>query len=503
MYNILNKGIPIEIPYRAALDFEVISSNALEKEEVITYCKKWILDGMNYVNSITKHKACRYLTFDLGISIEYLKNLKRNVIVAESYDILSGIFDYLNINDANDTDIAYSKCHKLKNIISERKLKKLFPKIYECYLSELDKYQKTMFYILDNGKKQHQNTKFYMIENGKKIYKEALLKIESDEEKVDFEIEDTLNIKKVSYFCNLYAGIIEDILNNFDNIQKYFTTNYVDLDNYHFKKEPIEADIVNRYIYIINNLKDVNQKQKYIYYLTAYFKENKNKLEGTLFKLKDVELTFDDLYNRYIDILIENPELKVFDYDYEYFKDYTSKEIEEYMELELKNAKSNWTFIDDENYEERVAKAMYNKTKNIKDTVSRKKTQDQLKELFMRKKQLFESSNSYKTVEGQNSFEGYIAYIYSNGKVILERFFEKRKDETEIVATEQAIYVMNIEDFYAISQLSKSTIIRENLCKRYIHNGNWEEKIQKEISSIGTSPVAEYKKLVKEKKIIE
>ena len=501
MYSIINKGIPMDIPYRVSLDAEIIILSAIEKEDINTYLKKWAIDIMKYVYSIPKHKSSRYLFFDLGMSIEYLEDEKRNVIVAESYDILSGIFEYLNISTLCDIQNAYQKCKKLRTIINEKKLKKFFPKLYDCYLSELEKYKKTMLYILDNGKTKDKS-KFYMLENGKKIYKKALLEREKDEEKVDYEIEDTLNINKISYFCNTYAGIIEDILDHFEIIKKYCTEHYVDLDRYHFNKEMLEADIVNRYIQIISSLKDNNQKQRYMYYLMAYFKENKNKLNGKIFKLKEEEITFEELYNKYIDILIENPSLRIFDYDYEYFKDYTSKEIEEYMELELKGALSNWDFMD-ENSEDRIAKAIYNSTKNIKENSKRTKSIEELKNLFMRKKELFDNSNFYKVVYGQNTFDGYVAYIYSNGKVILERFFKRRKDKSEVVALQQAIYVMNIEDFYSISKLSKRKIIKDNLCKRYIHNGNWEEKIKKEINSIGKSSTEEYKKLVLEKKIID
>ena len=41
---------------------------------------------------------------------------------------------------------------------------------------------------------------------------------------------------------------------------------------------------------------------------------------------------------------------------------------------------------------------------------------------------------------------------------------------------------MDISEFYNLTNLSKTTIIANKLCKRFIHKGNWQEKIQKEIS---------------------
>ena len=171
------------------------------------------------------------------------------------------------------------------------------------------------------------------------------------------------------------------------------------------------------------------------------------------------------------------------------------------MELELSDAKANWIFLENGLDEERGAKAIYNGIKNIKDKVKREKTKEELRKLYFDKKSLFDGTLNYRTVEGKNTFAGYIAFIYPNGKVILEKFFNKRKDGTEIIATEQAIYVMNIEDFYILTNLSKTEIIRDKLCKRYIHNGNWKQKVLDEINSVGSAPNKEYNKLVEEKKI--
>jgi hypothetical protein len=41
---------------------------------------------------------------------------------------------------------------------------------------------------------------------------------------------------------------------------------------------------------------------------------------------------------------------------------------------------------------------------------------------------------------------------------------------------------MNMENFLELSQRSKSNIIDNHLCNRYIHKGNWQEKVLKEIN---------------------
>lgn len=78
---------------------------------------------------------------------------------------------------------------------------------------------------------------------------------------------------------------------------------------------------------------------------------------------------------------------------------------------------------------------------------------------------------------GKNTFNGYIGYVYPNGRVVLDRFYDKQNDST--LADGNAVYAMNIEEFYELSKLSKSELIRSKLCRRYIHKGNWTSKVLK------------------------
>ena len=41
---------------------------------------------------------------------------------------------------------------------------------------------------------------------------------------------------------------------------------------------------------------------------------------------------------------------------------------------------------------------------------------------------------------------------------------------------------MSIQNFHTLTQLSKNEIISQKLCKRFIHKGNWQEKIIAEIN---------------------
>ena len=50
---------------------------------------------------------------------------------------------------------------------------------------------------------------------------------------------------------------------------------------------------------------------------------------------------------------------------------------------------------------------------------------------------------------------------------------------------------MNIEEFAILSRLSKTELIANKLCNRYIHRGQWQEKILAEISQEKLSDVSD------------
>lgn len=68
-----------------------------------------------------------------------------------------------------------------------------------------------------------------------------------------------------------------------------------------------------------------------------------------------------------------------------------------------------------------------------------------------------EGSNYLYTVEGKDTFLGYIAYLYPNGKVIFMRDYTKLKTRKEMETS--AIYAMNFKDFLSLSKLTKQELI--------------------------------------------
>lgn len=91
-------------------------------------------------------------------------------------------------------------------------------------------------------------------------------------------------------------------------------------------------------------------------------------------------------------------------------------------------------------------------------------------------------------IKGLDTFSGYYAFVYSNGKVILEKFWEN--EETLNPAVGCATYVMTIDNFIEMSKISKLNLIEymktlpESGIKRIFHTSvnNWQRCLNDEIN---------------------
>ena len=495
--DIFNKGVPIEIPISIDIHAKTLLEYAKDEDEVQKYISKYHVDLINYIDSLLSSKSTRFLNFYYTFINHYNREEKKYELTYNPLYILYSMFKYFNIDPSNlrnpdkriDAITSFmTRVDDLKNITSAKKLEKQYPALYKVYLME-----------------KELNNKFNTLIN-RGYSEEAAIKalvsplFFNNDEKIKQGIEDTKKMYSTKEFCNLYSNLFIELFNNYKTYSNHSSEFTIEIEN--LLKSSFERCLVNEYINLINKLKKVEDKQKYLYYITGFFNEHKNEIYK-LIKDKDAKYDISDLYNRYIDILIDNPELKIVNYDRDDFESFTQEEIDEYMDLELKDSKANWSYFEDDEEEERVAKAIFNEVSKYKDRIRREKTIEERKQLYMKKKELFDPKFKYRTVQGSNTFDGYLAFIFPNGKVILERFFERRKDGTEVIATEQAIYVMNILEFYHLTNLSKTKIIRDKLCKRYIHKGGWEKRVSEEIIKSGDTPFEEYNRLVLQKKIKE
>ena len=331
-------------------------------------------------------------------------------------------------------------------------------------------------------------------------------------------IEDT---KKFSFerFIEQMVSCLTNLVNNKDKIIAYINNNPIDFNDLNQK------DIDNLELYFAyQHLKQAKlftgiYRQEYLYYVSNYFINKKDILEKDIrivigSKSKDIQngllvmkdnstskeviITPKILYDMYTKLLVDNPNLKMIDLSSFNFEGMNLDEVSAFMMAYLKDLGANWDFLEPNSQVEEDITRKTKRSSNGFSIIGKKEDEEKLLKLFMTKKQLYESTNPLYRIKGKNTFAGYIAYIYANGRVILDRFYDKQNDSN--LALGHAVYAMNMQEFYELSKLSKTEIIRNNLCRRYVHRGNWAKKIlENEIElETGEIPTITVRKLIKD-----
>jgi len=119
---------------------------------------------------------------------------------------------------------------------------------------------------------------------------------------------------------------------------------------------------------------------------------------------------------------------------------------------------------------------------------TRKDKSKLIEEVNMRIDILENSGYIISPIMGLDTFSGYYAFVYPNGKVILEKFWENA--ETQNPAVESATYVMTIDNFVELSKMPKLALIEyiksfpEVGVRRIFHTSinNWQRNLFNEIN---------------------
>ena len=109
-----------------------------------------------------------------------------------------------------------------------------------------------------------------------------------------------------------------------------------------------------------------------------------------------------------------------------------------------------------------------------------KVSEEKLLEIFMKKKEFFGSRKTVIRVKGEDEFEGYIGYVYINGKVVLEKYYNSEK--TKSLTYGNAIYCMDADKFLILSQFPKRILKNNPNVDRIEHRDDWQDKVSKIIN---------------------
>lgn len=500
----INKGIPIDAQITMfATDFLELCDDkdraikALKKviDEIDLYFKSEIEDcpefGIVQALSVVQGRDC--LTKKICYSVEALAATIVTELNLQGIEIVD-LFDLFNKDNIFENTIK-----KLRHISSEKKLEREFPNLYNKYKE------------LVNCKKlaQHYNHVINGYTSTWREKYEARKKLEECFENTD-QIDEFL--KKANSevnprkFANKCADLFEFISMHIDEVVTFMHEHPIDLTLFSDKEQKrFELYVANRYLRYVTLVPE-KDKQKYLYYVSNYFLELGNNIGSDVSidvvdseNKKVTTVTPKILLEKYKKVLISNPSLKIVRLKSVDFSTMSPKEVKEFMDGYLKELSANWEIIPKGSFESTFAGVASKVTSNLSEE-EKKAQQEKLANLYLEKKSLYESSDPYSILRGIKTFDGYYAYVYPNGKVILDKYFENVS--TGRLAKDNAIYVMNFNDFYELSHLTKRELISHPSCYRIIHAGNWQEKVKNIIGSDGDIDVSKCrKKLVETGKV--
>ena len=303
------------------------------------------------------------------------------------------------------------------------------------------------------------------------------------------DLEMINSSKNIKNFIDYTSDALELAINEREKIENEAMKDRIDARIFGFSSaNRLELYLADAYITLAQNPNiSISTKQKCCYYISAYMFENEKNLDDGRYIEKSIKpnsnsqetirVTKRTIYEKFKQLLIENPELFNVNFDNHMFNEMTQDEVNALMASYMESLKLKWDIIPD-TMEITIPSEQSSKDKH--QTSKPKQRNKDYSELFYQKKQFFDTSEPLLRVMGKDTFDGYIGYIYPSGRVILDKFYEDSK--TKKLAQDVAIYSMGIDDFYRLSQLSKSEIIRDRLCKRFYHRGDWQQRVLNEIN---------------------
>lgn len=363
-----------------------------------------------------------------------LSPLSINYNIEENYNMADNYIDFLQ-------KLNYKLFDKISFYLDKKDIVKIYDLIkikitnkgFIFDFSNLEKYICSTFNItidkLEDIKDDEQKIE-KILKNNNKINHI----VNTRSEKLNVCTFDILAKRKI-----IYRRIVSDILEILSGY-KYMMVS-IDILN----KDKIKADMADK----MYNVAIKNEKKKNLDYFTAlkylvnYYNDNKNNYGN--FHLSKI--------STYLNKIKDKKKKE---------KTRKKKQVDKY----------NYNFFEEDVEFSKEILSHVTKLNNPKNT-------DKLKKILERKLDLYNSIGYSKIKIGKNSYDGYIGFVIDN-KVILDRLFSDLNSYT--IAIDNAIYIVNENDFDEITKMSKQKVIEainNNLidAKRIIHNGKYESKV--------------------------
>lgn len=473
MFKAINKGVPSYIPIEICLNtlIKYCASDEEQLKNEFALLRQLFKEAIIKINDYTKANE-EFLTH-LKTKTNY-KNAQTNLFISPT-NYLQRLKQILGISnpsiDFNDLYLRQEmidRVEELKKISTPEELKQKFPEIYKDYLLSLDAYPKIKRY-----EEKHRGSKDPLVketlDRQKKTYKTYAL--------------DT----RFSSFIEKQSLMYRNHVIRRQFIEGYTNEHLIDLRMFTgLDKEKFELYLADKYLKIAQDTTDDKTKQECVYFLSTYIRETK--FSNIEIKNDDREvITFRKILLRFKKLLRNNPLLKPIDEDRSHFEGYHWKHVENHVKKYFING-VNWQIVPPgdgtSDLDENVIDALNRSYSHLSLEEKEKRIRTRYA-IYERKIKFFEATGYQYRIYGINEFNGYIAFVYPNGEVLMEKFFD---DYANCIPTQnEAIYNVKATDFETLSKFKKTKLIKDNRCKRIIHKGDWEEKGQ-EIIDRPTTP---------------
>lgn len=337
------------------------------------------------------------------------------------------------------------------------------------------------------------------------------------------ELDSVTSSKELEEFINKHQGVSRDVLfklgliKDINDNEVYELHKYIELikediriiitrvivNNKHLLKEVILNSSINEKVF-----ENVN-KEKFLFYLAAatlnkaaqfesidpcvYFainyymqKTEEPSLNNITISMGHDKYDFLKFSKQLMDYISKHPKVGMPKFKENTFSDCTPNETRDYL-LELsKETLENFDIVEtNEVYIKNSENTGIKRTSTGNKTKRRPKT-DEISKLGLQKRKFYSDNEDkiYVTLMGKNKFDGYLAHIFVNGKVIFEKY---DKDNQNLSNEAGAAYIMTIKNFNEFSKKSISELrdyVKENPdgdISYKCHAGKWMNALQEVI----------------------
>ena len=409
-----------------------------------------LYQNLALMNRENIHQVFRYRKFRYDF-VDFVTNYTNGEYIVgnirPSYDdFLYHIVSFLNLrepgkieDDSNLTEKLYDRVKRLKSIQSEFELLEEFPVLYDDYIQG----RKFIQTVEGTFRKTEEEKKRY--EEDRHYYYACALKR---------NLKNFLDTQSELYYRFItnrmeYKNLIES-----KNFNAYFRE--------HFDQNKLAMYSIHEYLTICEYSTSLSTIQKYLKYITMYRESSYD---------KSCVLTLED--GRIVD-----------------WESLESRMNSVWEEWNSSQTLIPWILVPNG---EKISKVKKEKNNTEKVSVLNYEEMEHLRKVGEEKNEFYENTPYSMKAIGLHKNRGYVAYIYPNGEVLLDRIYDDKHPKT---ALGDAIYSMKASDFEELSRYDKSVLFHHSKVGRIIHSKSWKEKAMQIIEREGTSQEKEDAKIL-------